>query len=514
MMTNLRLLRRPFLSYHSSLHHHIPKYRYYSNIADFKPTIYALSTKFARSAIGVVRISGSQSQYIYNQLTKSTSIPKSRIASVRKLYSPQENILLDEALTLFFNSPKTYTGEDILELHLHGGTAIIQSVLKSINLLHDPAKGINIRYAENGEFSRRAFINGRFDLTEIEGIREMIDAETESQRIAALSSLVGDTKKEFTKWREEIVKNIALLTTVIDFGEDHDITEVEQLFTTVEDNMNNLSKEINAFLLKVLRSEILMKGIKLILLGPPNAGKSSLLNILANKDAAIVSDIAGTTRDVIDVPLDINGYKVVVGDTAGIRAVSDADKIEIEGIKRAKLKSLGGDLVLIVLPVDKNLDVDYNELLDHISLLKNERKEIIVVLNKEDLLPNVNTSKNEIVQKYSKHLLLPVENFHIVSCTNGSGISDLTMALTNIFRTISLSDTSDPIVISARAQDILKNDVLYGIEQFQIWRHQDDIVLASESLAQSAEGIGKITGDAIGVEEVLGVVFSSFCIGK
>ncbi|CUM48065.1 unnamed protein product [Debaryomyces fabryi] len=487
---------------------------FYSNATvDYKPTIYALSTKLARSAIGVIRVSGSQSQYIYNKLTKTSMPPKLKTASVRKLYS-QEDVLLDEALTLYFKSPKTYTGEDILELHLHGGTAIIQSVLNAIKRLHNPRNGINIRYAENGEFSRRAFINGRFDLTEIEGIREMIDAETESQRVAALSSLTGDTKKIFSEWREQIVKNVALLTTVIDFGEDHDIEEVAQLFDTVEQNMNTLSSEINTFLLKVLSSEVLMKGIKLILLGPPNAGKSSLLNYLANKEAAIVSDIAGTTRDVIDVPLDINGYKVIVGDTAGIRTTTNADKIEIEGIKRAKLKSLGGDLVLVVLPLEDNSYIDYTDLISHIKLLNDEGKEIIVVLNKQDLISNSKHTKNEIVESYSEKLMLPVENFHLVSCITGYGISELMCVLTDTFKAISLTETTDPIVISARAQDILKNDVIYSIEQFNIWREQDDVVLASESLKQAAEGIGKITGEAIGVEEVLGVVFSSFCIGK
>lgn len=482
--------------------------------SDYSPTIYALSTKLGRSAIGVVRISGSQSQYIYNQLTKTTDPPRSRVTSVRKLYFPQKNTLLDEALTLFFKSPRSYTGEDLLELHLHGGTAIIQSVLKAIKDLHNPDEGVFIRYAENGEFSRRAFVNGRFDLTEIEGIREMIDAETESQRIAALSSLTGDTKKMFLKWREEVVKNIALLTTVIDFGEDHDIDEVAELFDTVKNNVDILSKKISSFLQKVQGSEILMKGIRLILLGPPNAGKSSLLNYIANKDAAIVSEIAGTTRDSIDIPMDINGYKVVLGDTAGIRATTDADKIEIEGIKRAKLKSLSGDLVLVVLSVDNDSSEDIEHLINHVRILKEQQKEIVVILNKEDLLKNSNISKEAIIARYCNCLGLPNTNFHFVSCITGSGIQELKTTLTNIFKSVSLSETTDPIVISERAQDLLKNDVLYGFEQFKIWREQDDVVLASESLKQSVDGVGKITGETVGVEEILGVVFSSFCIGK
>jgi len=486
----------------------------------FRPTIFALSTKLSRSAIGVVRVSGSQSSYILQKLSRS-QVPTPRVASVRRLYDPRSSILLDEALVIYFKSPKSYTGEDLLELHLHGGTAIIQSVLKAIKELHDPSSDIQIRYAENGEFSRRAFINGRFDLTEIEGIREMIDAETETQRIAALSSLTGNTKNLFQTWRDEIINNVALLTTVIDFGEEHDVEEVAELFDKVDGNINKLQQQIEQYLIKVRRSEILVKGVKLILLGPPNAGKSSLLNYLANKDAAIVSDIAGTTRDVIDVPLDISGYKVVVGDTAGIRGTDMADSIEREGIRRAKDKSLTGDLVIAVLPV--NSTQGYDELFGHISFLQKEGKEIIVVLNKQDLLTEQVTHSStasksytavEVATKYSQQLDIPVENFHVVSCITGYGMADLTNTLVENFKSISLSDSTDPIIVSSRVQDLIENDVLHGLEQFRLWKAQDDVVLATESLKQSVEGIGKISGHAIGVEEILGVVFSKFCIGK
>lgn len=485
--------------------------RLYSSVKDFNPTIYALSTHGGRSAIGVVRVSGSQSKYIFEKLTRNVakSPLKHRLSSVRRLYNPEKpSILLDEALTIFFKSPNTYTGEDLLELHLHGGTAIIQGVLNSIKNLHNPEEGINIRYAENGEFLKRAFVNGRFDLTEIEGIREMIDAETESQRIAALQLMTGGTKITFRTWREEIVKNVALLTTVIDFGEDHDIEEVALLFSTVEANIIKLEQEIETYLTKVSRSEILLKGIKVVLLGPPNAGKSSLLNNLANKDAAIVSDIAGTTRDVIDVPLDINGFKVVIGDTAGIRATAEADTIEVEGIKRAKAKSFGGDCILVVLPLNDAAAVT-DSLKEHLQdLQKDGKKDIILVLNKQDLQPQAD------IGSYADVFKLPKENIHVVSCTTGFGIEDLTTRLTKDFKSITLSETNDPIIISARSQDLLRNDVLYGFQQFKFWKNQDDVVLASESLRQSVEGIGKITGDSVGVEEILGVVFSSFCIGK
>lgn len=468
----------------------------------FRPTIYALSTKPGRAAIGVIRVLGPHSLYIYNQLTSTQKLPMPQKTSVRKLFEPGTKLLLDEALTVFFKAPKTYTGEDLLELHVHGGTAIVQSVIDSIKKLHSPEKGIEIRHAENGEFSQRAFLNGRFDLTEIEGIREMIDAETETQRKAALASLTGDTKRVVTEWRTEIVNNVALLTTVVDFGEEHDLEETKHLFDQVDQNIDTLKAKIQNYLARVKSSDVLLKGIKVSLLGPVNAGKLSLLNYLANRETAIVSDVAGTTRDVIEVPLDINGYKVVVGDTAGIRSLKDADTIEIEGIRRAKQRALVGDMVLAVLPVNEPV---IQSMIENIEILKEADREIVVVLNKTDLVSEVDVSQ------FSSVFGLPKEAFHMVSCKSGQGMKELQHALTSKFKLVT---TSDPVTLSGRTQDLLENDVLNGLEEFKRWKEEEDIILALESLRISAEGIGKITGDAVGVEEILGVVFLSFCIGK
>lgn len=471
-----------------------------------RPTIYALSTKPGRAAISVIRILGSQAQYVYNQLTNTIKSPISQRASVRKLYGSQG--MLDEALTLFFKGPNTFTGEDILELHVHGGNAIVKAVLAAIKKLHDEDLKINIRYADHGEFSQRAFLNGRFDLTEVEGIREMIDAETESQRRSALASMTGGNKRILEKWRGDIVNNVALLTTVIDFGEEHDVEETEQLFSDVEKNIDGLIKEITGYLQKVKGSEILLKGIKVSLLGPPNAGKLSLLNYLANNDCAIVSEIAGTTRDVLDIPLDIEGYKVVVGDTAGIRPLEDADTIEKEGIKRAKQRALVGDLVLAVLPVDEPISP---EIRSHLALIEQAGRPFAVILNKSDLLDE---NSNNTLMRFSSELSIPPLSIFLVSCVTEDGMNKLKTGLISHFKAISLSDSSDPVTLSARAQDLLENDVLYGLHQFKIWKDAEDVVLASECLRQSVDGIGRITGQAIGIEEILGVVFSSFCIGK
>lgn len=480
-----------------------------------QPTIYALSTKYGRAAIGVVRVSGPQTGLIYSRLTnKNWHDQKPRVAIVRRLYLPTTGLVLDEALTLPFHQPRSYTGEDSLELHLHGGTAICTAVLNAIGSLHNPPLCV-IRYAENGEFSKRAFVNGRFDLTEIEGIKAVIDAETESQRILAMSSVTGGTSTMFSSWRNEILHNMALLTTVIDFGEDHDVEEINTLFKTVNTNITQLSVEISNYLLKCDRLEVLLRGIKLVLLGPPNAGKSSLMNLLVNHQAAIVSDVPGTTRDTINVPVDIGGYKVIVGDTAGIRSLKydnydDNIKIEAEGIRRTKTLSRGADIIMAVLPM---LDCQsMTQVTDHISLLNELGKQVMIVLNKLDLVPD--SQVDDAVLRYSTLLRIPREQFRIISCLTGKGVTELQEGLVQQFKRVSDSVSHDPIVVSTRTKDLIRHDVLYGFEQFHQCYDIDDIVLACESLKQSVEGIGKITGDAIGVEEILQVVFSSFCIGK
>ncbi|RCK66969.1 tRNA modification GTPase MSS1, mitochondrial [Candida viswanathii] len=485
--------------------------RFLSTTSSLRPTVFALSTKLGKSAIAVVRISGPQAQYIYHKLTRSTNPPKKRVASVRKLHSTETDkpSILDEALTLYLPGPKTYTGEDMLELHLHGGIAIIRAVMNSITTLHSPNEGIIIRQADRGEFSRQAFVNGRLDLTELEGINEMINSETEQQRLANLSSSSGKTKLVFKKWRQDILEEIANLTTIIDFGEDHDLTETENLINKVIANIQSLEGEIKQYLKKVRSLEILLNGIKLTLLGPPNAGKSSILNTLVNKDAAIVSEIAGTTRDALDIPCEIGGFKVVIGDTAGIRMLEQADIIEREGIKRAKERSFLADLVIVVL--DPTTAGNTEELKNHLADLIKEKKNILVVLNKQDLYPD---KVDAMIDQYSEQLNLPKEFFQVVSCSTGDGMETLQELLVNKFRSLSETDQSDPVLVSSRIQDILENDILYGFNEFYKWAKQDDVVVATDCLTLSVEGIGKITGEYIDLDEILDVVFSNFCIGK
>lgn len=494
----------------------------------YSPTIYALSTAPHKSAIGVIRCSGPSCTQIYKALTKSPKEPIPRRAILRNLYksldtnNSKEKEFLDQALILFFQNPNSFTGEDLLELHVHGGIAIINSVLKNIEILHTPRRPI--RYAEPGEFSKRAFQNGKFDLTEVEGINEMINAETEFQRISTISSMKGENKQLFNSWRQKLVNNVALLTTIIDFGEDHEIEEIDSIFQRVKLEINNLEIEIENYINKINKSEILLKGIKLTLLGPPNAGKSSLLNLLSNSNSAIVSDIAGTTRDIIDIPLDIGGFKVVIGDTAGIRDSNRSkDVIEQEGIKRAKKRSLESDLSIVLLPLtqDGRINIE-DDLLEHIKILLGNSNKLLIVINKFDLIDigkDKELIKSDIMNYLNGKLNLSDSQatnlkYQFVSCMSNEGVDKLNLNLLALFKEITWSDDSNPISISKRSKDLLKNDVLYGFEEFYNYYEMNDVVLATESLKYSIDGIGKITGQAVGVEEILGVVFSSFCIGK
>ncbi|CCE64753.1 hypothetical protein TPHA_0I02500 [Tetrapisispora phaffii CBS 4417] len=498
----------------------LPCIRYYSNKlttnTSYLPTVYALSTSpNTKSAIAVIRITGNHCKHIYHKLTLRNDMIKPREALLRNLYksNPHKNsrTLLDSSLILFFQSPRSFTGEDLLELHVHGGKVVIQEILKTIQSMHDKSKGIEIRSALAGEFSQRAFQNGKYDLTKIEGIRDIIDAETETQRKGALVGFTGENKILFMNWRSVVLDNIAQLSAIIDFGDDIELDNLNLITSKIQSNIKLLKAEINKFIQKVEKSSILQDGIKVSLLGSTNTGKSSLLNKIAYDDISIVSNIAGTTRDVVTTPVNINGYKIIISDTAGIRNRSQtSDQIERLGMQKAISKVENGDICLIMIdPTNKPLLSP--DLLEIIKSPKLENRIVRIIINKSDLIESdecLNCIKSQLRDEYN--LAYPL---NVISCLTDNGMKSLVNDLTKDFLHLSsVSEDENSIIVSQRVKDILQNDIIFGIENFE--NSSDDIVLMSENLRDTVEGIGKLTGENIGVEEVLGKIFSSFCIGK
>ena len=306
-------------------------------------TIYALSTGPGISGVAIVRISGPEASEVIKLLTKS-KIPEPRMATLRKIKHINTSELIDEGIIIWFPGPQSYTGEDMAEIHIHGGKAVILALQNEIS------KVKNCRLAEPGEFTKIAFQNGKINLLKAESIADLISSETEIQRLQAVKIMRGKSSAKFNELREKLLKLLSFVEAKIDFPEE-DLPE-ENLKQIKKDSLDVLN-EINKILNDQKVGEIIREGFKIAIVGPTNAGKSSLLNNLSNREVAIVSEIAGTTRDVIETHLNINGYPVIVSDTAGIR--DSQDDIEKKGIKLSLKKAENADLKLVVVDA-KNID--------------------------------------------------------------------------------------------------------------------------------------------------------------
>src|SRR5437588_2263011 len=325
-----------------------------------RPTIFALSSGRPPAAIAVVRVSGPQARAALEALCK---LPQPRRAALRRLRD-SSGAVLDEALVLWLPGPNTETGEDMAELHLHGGRAVVAAVLHALGRLP------GLRAAEAGEFTRRAFANGRLDLTAVEGLADLVFAETEAQRAQAMRQYQGLLGERAESWRQRLIGALALIEAQIDFSDEADVPE--DLIGPALHAARELLEEIEETLCDAHRGERLREGVVVAIAGPPNAGKSSLLNRLARREAAIVSPYAGTTRDVIEVHLDLGGYPVTLLDTAGVR--ESEDPVEREGVRRARARAEAADLVLWV-----------QDAVEASGKNKNEVKKQWIVHNKIDL---------------------------------------------------------------------------------------------------------------------------------
>ncbi|MBI2256153.1 MAG: tRNA uridine-5-carboxymethylaminomethyl(34) synthesis GTPase MnmE [Proteobacteria bacterium] len=436
-------------------------------------TIFALATAAGRSGVAVFRLSGPRCAEVLETLT-GKALPAPRVAVKRRLYA--QRIPLDDALVLYFKGPASFTGEDVVELHIHGGPAIIAAVARALAALQ-------LRLAEPGEFTRRAFDHGKLDLVEIEGLADLIAAETEAQRRQALRQAEGELSALYESWRGPLISALARMEAAIDFP-DEDLPD--GLMTLVDETMRILIEEIEAHLADNHRGEMLREGLSVAILGSPNVGKSSLLNRLAGRDAAIVSARAGTTRDVIEVKLDLGGYPVLIADTAGLR--ESPDEIEQEGVKRALKRAEHADLKLVVFDgaVWPDFDPAVAEQID---------AEAIVVLNKAEFAVGRKTAIAD------RDLLL-------VSAKTGEGLEALVLALAEKAAK-ALNPGAQPALTRLRHRAALER----CLGALQRGLNAPVVELKAEDLRLGVQALGRITG-RVEVDDVLDLIFREFCIGK
>ena len=442
-------------------------------------TIYALSTGPGISGIAIIRVSGKNTAEVVKKVT-GNKLPNPREATRRKFNQINTNELIDEGVLLWFPGPNSYTGEDLAEFHVHGSRAVINALHSTIDKIE------NCRLAEPGEFTKRAFQNGKINLIEAESIADLISSETEIQRKQALKIMSGKSSDQFNAWREKLLKILSHIEAKIDFP-DEDLPK--DILTNIQKTSDQVSAEIQRTLNDQKVGERIREGFKIAIIGPTNAGKSSLLNYLSKRDAAIVSEIAGTTRDVIETHLNLDGYPVVLSDTAGIR--NSKNEIEEKGINLALNRADDADLKLVIVSA-KN--VDFSDVLKRF-LTKNA----ILVVNKSDLLKGKLNSK---LKKY-EHVLISIKK----DLNLNKLISKIKSKLKSKF-----TSSEDILITRERHRQNLINCVQH-LEKFKKKKSANDFDKAAEDIRLATRHLGMIVGK-VDVEELLGSIFNDFCIGK
>ena len=442
-------------------------------------TIFALSSGPGVSGVAVVRISGPEASNVIKSLT-GKEIPTPRMATLRKINNINTSELIDEGIIIWFPGPQSYTGEDLAEIHVHGGKAVVLALQNEI------AKIQNCRLAEPGEFTKIAFQNGKINLLKAESVADLISAETEIQRQQAVKIMKGKSSEKFNQLREKLLKLLSFVEAKIDFPEE-DIPE--ENLTRIKLDSADVLNEINKILDDQKVGEIIREGFKIAIVGPTNAGKSSLLNNLSNREVAIVSEIAGTTRDVIETHLNIDGYPVILSDTAGIR--NSKDEIEKKGIKLSLDKAENADLKLVVVDA-KSIDLSgfLNDLI---------KDNAILVINKSDLLN----------KKLDRNI---VELDHVlISLKDNLNLDKLISKIKNKLNNKFISDEDILITRERHRQHLVQ--CADHLKSFLDKNDKKDFDKAAEDLRLATRHLGMIVGK-VDVEEILGSIFNDFCIGK
>jgi tRNA modification GTPase len=438
-------------------------------------TIFALSSGRLPAAIAVVRISGSKARVGLE--TFGVRLPEPRRAARARLLDPDTRETIDDALALWFQRPKSETGEDMVELHLHGGRAILAKVFAVLGGLP------GFRPAEAGEFTKRAVLNGKMDISHAEGLGDLIHAETEAQRRQAIRQYEGALSKKVEGWRGRLIEAMALIEANLDFADEADVPE--NLLNPACRIASEIKTEIDLVLADARRGQRLREGFSVAISGAPNAGKSTLLNALAQRQVAIVSDIPGTTRDVIEVALDLNGVPVILIDMAGLRDTSDP--VEQEGVRRARARAETADLVLLLTSPEG----------PSICLPTAEHQSLWRISTKADLIDS--DSKQSLTQKDS----LPI------SAKTGQGMDELLKRLAIEAERFA----GEPALVTHERQRVALRETANRISSAMAHAKPGEEEIFAEELRLAARSLGRVTG-RVDVEDVLDKIFSSFCIGK
>jgi tRNA modification GTPase len=450
-----------------------------------RDTIFALSSGRPPAAIAVIRISGPHAGIALQALIGR--LPQPRRATLARLRDPAGGEVIDEGLALWFPSPRSETGEDIAELQVHGGRAVIAATLRALGKLP------GLRHAEAGEFTRRAFENGRMDLTAVEGLADLVAAETEAQRRQAFRQLRGLLGERAETWRQRLIEALALVEAGIDFPEEDDVPR--ETMAQALDLVRPLADEIGSACAGA--GERLREGLRIAIAGPPNAGKSTLFNRLARREAAIVSPFPGTTRDVLELHLDLGGFPVTVLDTAGIRETDDP--VEREGVRRANEQAAGANLLLWVVDAAGAGGADPASLGTAVEVAPGTS--MWRVVNKIDLLPEAEMGRPRVMQ---------CDGVHLVSSATGAGIDALVAA---IGRFCEEFFSPEPALVTRERQRLLLQETEAALREAQIAAGEGRDEIVAEHLRLATRSLGKLLG-RVDVEDVLEVIFRDFCIGK